>query len=223
MVLKGGIGIEFCWWYGISLRANKQTKFIQIIHIMKTLFTLIAAVLVSLNSFAGPSLKKLEQITGIEHQDQVVNLIIREAVGKVSVSIFDEAGKLVEKTSLRANEPVLIPFNLSQIPEGEYSLSVSTKDDQVTYFVTNKKPIEKKLLAYAKVKNPNTISLTVVGIEKAGTKVTFYDANTLEKINSDYVEVLAGFTRDYKLSGWSVNQVYLEVKNAEGRSKVFYF
>ncbi|MCC5936710.1 MAG: hypothetical protein JJU34_05470 [Lunatimonas sp.] len=192
---------------------------------MKTLITLFLAISVSTMSFANPIFpeKKLEEVAVLEFKDQRFNLIIKEAVGKVTVSIYNEKGKMIDKVSFRANEPVSVPFNLTQIPEGEYRVHVSSKEDAVTFPVTSKKPLEKKLFAYAKATGNKLITLTVFGIEKPGTEVTFYDSRTQRKINFDYVEEYAGFSRDYRLADTTVDKVYMEVKDANGNTKTFHF
>ncbi|WP_209332037.1 hypothetical protein [Lunatimonas salinarum] len=192
---------------------------------MKTLMTLFLALAVATFSFADPIFpdRKLEEVAVLEFKDQCFNLILKEGVGKITVSIYDEKGKMIDKVSFHANEPVSVPFNLTQVPEGEYRVQVSNKEDAVTFPVTSKKAFDKALVAFAKAKGSNVISLTVIGIETLGTEVTFYDNRTLRKINSDYVEEYAGFSRDYRLADTTVDQVYLEVKDANGHTKIFHF
>ena len=92
----------------------------------------------------------------------------------------------------------------------------------MSFEVANTKKVEKKLLAYGKVINNNTISLKVVGVEKPGTTITLYDKFD-KKIASDQVNVLGGFSKNYVLKNFKSSEVYMKVENAEGMSKYLYF
>lgn len=187
------------------------------------IITLIAAVGISFASIDLHTGKGLAEITVIETQDQSFNLTIKEAVGKVWVTILDEKGKLVDRTLVKADEAVRVPYNLSKLPAGNYTVNVASKVETVTFDITTKKPVEKKLLAYAKVLNNQTVRVKVVGIEKPGVKVVFFEERTHRKVASDFVKEPAGFARNYRLAKINLDEVYMEVTDALGRKKVFHF
>lgn len=192
---------------------------------MKTILTLFVVIACVTMSFANPlpPEKSLEEVTFVEAGDQRFNLIVKEAVGRVLVSIYNERGKMIDRVSFRALEAVSVPFNLSQVPEGQYRVCVQSKDQAYSFSVTSKKAFEKKPIAYAKAVDPTKISLTVVGIEQPGIWVTLYEGKTQRKINEDFVEQLAGFRRDYRLVDTTADEVYMEVRDVNGNAKIFYF
>ncbi|EON77623.1 hypothetical protein ADIS_1842 [Lunatimonas lonarensis] len=192
---------------------------------MKTLITSLLVLASVSFSFSHPlpPEKNLEEIVYVKSKDQRFSLFVTEPVGKFVVSIFNEKGKLIDRVSFRANEAVSVPFNLTQVPEGEYSVKVQSKDVSIAFSISSKKPMEKQLIAYAKAVGSRKISLTVVGIEQPGTQVTFYDINTQREIKGDYVKQYAGFQRDYRLADTTVDKVYMKVKDVHGNTKTFYF
>lgn len=189
---------------------------------MKTLMTLFAALLIQFGVVAAPNEKPLAEVTMVETLGQKFKVHLMEGVGRVNISLFNQKGKLIDKTSFKIDEPTAIPFNISQLPEGNYTLKVETKMEEIAFEIPSKKPVKKRLMAYADVKNDHTVNLKVVGIEKPGIKVTFFD-QAHRRITSDNVEVTGGFTKDYILKNIKLKEVYMEVKDQDGKSKVFYF
>ncbi len=189
---------------------------------MKTLMTLLAALFIQLGAFAIPNEKPLAEVTMVESLGQKFKVHLMEGVGRVNISLFNQKGKLIDKTTFKINEPTAIPFNLSQLPEGTYTVKVETKLEEISFDIPSKRPVQKKLLAYTKVKNDNTVNLKVVGIEKPGVKVTFFDQSH-RRITTDKVEVAGGFTKDYILKNRKLKEVYMEVRDQDGKSKIFYF
>ncbi len=187
---------------------------------MKTLITTLLAFSMFFTSYANN--KGLMEATSIETRDNSFTLKLSEALGRVQVSIYNTDGKLIEKNLFKINGPLNIPFNLSQLPEGNYRVKLETREESMNFEVTNTKKVEKKLLAYGKIINNNTIALKVVGIEKPGTAITFYD-KFHKKIASDKVNVLGGFSRNYVLKNFNSSDVYVKVVNAEGKTKYLYF
>ncbi|WP_157971951.1 flagellar hook assembly protein FlgD [Pleomorphovibrio marinus] len=189
---------------------------------MKTLMTALLALAIQVGTFASPNEKPLAEVTMVESQNQKFKVHLLEGVGRVQISILNQKGKLVDKTSFKIDEPSVIPFNISQLPEGNYTVKVETKMEEIAFEVSAKKPVQKKLLAYANVKNDNTVNLKVVGIENPGIKVTFYDQSH-RRITSDHVDVAGGFSKDYILKNRKLKEVYMEVIDQKGKSKIFYF
>ena len=124
---------------------------------------------------------------------------------------------------VNAKEPIQIPYNLSSMPAGSYKVDVASNLETVSFDVTTKEPVAKKLLAYAKKLDKQTVEVKVVGIEKPGVKVAFFDEATHRRISSDYVTEPAGFSKNYKFVKLDLDTVYMVVTDAEGRSKVFHF
>jgi hypothetical protein len=191
---------------------------------MNMLITFIAAVGISFSSIIQPLAKKgLAEITTIESQDQRFDLTITEAVGKVRVSIYDDKGRLVSRQRVNVDEPVKVPYNLSQLPEGNYSVSVDSKLETVSFDITTTKPLQKKLLAYAKKLDSHTVQVMVAGIEQPGVKVVFFDEATNRKVSTDYITEPAGFSKNYRFTKMNVEKVYMIISDTSGRSKTFHF
>lgn len=191
---------------------------------MNMLITFIAALGIGFSSMVSlPADKGLKEITVVETQDQTFNLTIKEPAGKVWVTIYNEEGKLIKRHFVKAKEPVKIPYNLSQLPIGNYTVKVASQLESVTFDITTKKVVEKKLLAYAKKLDDHTVQVKVVGIENPGVKVAFFEKATHRKVSSDYVTEPAGFAKNYKFVKLELDKVYMEVTDAAGRFKVFHF
>lgn len=189
---------------------------------MNTLMTILLALAIQLGTFVSPNEKPLAEVTMVESLNQKFNVHLLEGVGRVHISILNQKGKLVDITTFKIDGPTVIPFNISGLPEGNYTLKIETKLEEIAFEVSSKKPLEKKLLAYANVKNDNTANLKVAGIENPGIKVTFYDQSH-RRITTDQVDVAGGFSKDYILKNRKLKEVYMEVKDQNGKSKIFHF
>lgn len=187
---------------------------------MKILMTAVLALSIFFTSYAND--KSLMEVTSIEMKDQRFSVKLKEGVGRVHVSIYDSKGKMIDRNLFRANGPLNIPYNLSNLPEGKYRVKVETKEEEVSFEISSRKPIEKKLLAYAKPVNANTINLKVVGIEKPGTNVVIYSQDH-KKIASDKIHILGGFEKNYVLKNFKTKDVYMKVSDTDGKIKYLYF
>ncbi len=186
---------------------------------MKTLATLVLILSLALGGMAAD--KSLMEISSIEAKEQRFTLRLTEAAGQVMVSIYNPAGKLIDRNHYKVNSPLNIPYNLSKMPEGNYKVKLETKEETVSFEVENRKKVEKKLLAFAKIIDQNTFTLKVLGIEKPGTKVAIFD-NRNTKIATDVIQETGGFAKNYRLKFLKLEEVYLRVKDAEGRIKYLY-
>ncbi|WP_162342636.1 T9SS type A sorting domain-containing protein [Cyclobacterium salsum] len=186
---------------------------------MKTLATLVLTLSLALGGMAAD--KSLMEISSIEAKEQRFTLRLTEAAGQVMVSIYNPDGKLIDRNHYKVNSPLNIPYNLSKMPEGNYKVKLETKEEIVSFKMENRKKVEKKLLAYTEIIDPKTFTLKVLGIEKPGTEVTIFD-NSHTKIATDVIQETGGFAKNYHLKFLKVEEVYLQVKDAEGRIKYLY-
>ncbi|WP_200975698.1 DUF3244 domain-containing protein [Echinicola sp. 20G] len=172
-----------------------------------------------------PAKESLMAVTMVEATNEKVNITFKVPVGKVIVSILDEDNKLLARNKYNAKTPMKIPYNLSELPEGDYSIKIKTKDEVAIYNVeTEEKKVvfEMPIVAFGKASDNHTINLTVIGIEQAGTQVDIFDESN-NKIASDHVKVEKGFERDYKITNRNVEGLYVRIKDAQGRKKYIYF
>ncbi|MEX0882938.1 MAG: hypothetical protein WDZ72_05635 [Cyclobacteriaceae bacterium] len=190
---------------------------------MKTLMTTVLALSIFFSTYANNIFdKSLAEVSSIEIKEQRFMLRLAEGIGQVKVSIFNNKGKLVDRTRFNIQSPLNIPFNLGALPEGNYKVKLETKEERVCFEVITKKKVEKKLLAYGKALDPHTLMLKVAGIEKPGITVTLFDQNH-DKLASDKIHVLGSFSRNYVLKNLRADEVYMKVMDAEGKHKFLYF
>jgi hypothetical protein len=196
---------------------------------MKTLFTLALAGALSFSSLAAPLADDdLMALSDVRAKFKKVNVLLREGVGEAKIALFDNSGKKLHQRKVKVGDSdIIIPYNLSQLPVGEYKIRISTDDEQVDYTVaTFDKPIpsaQLPLMAYGKLIDDQTINLTVIGLEEPGVEVEIRYADTNKVLHSEYILEEEGFRKNYKLNGVSPEEVFLSVKDAKGRSKAIHF
>jgi hypothetical protein len=187
---------------------------------MKTITTLMLVIGLSFSSFAID--KSLMEVSSVEIQEQRFILNLAEAIGPVTISIYNPEGKIIDRNFFQVKTAQKIPFNLSQLPEGEYEVKLDTKEESLSFNINSHKEVEKKLMAYAKAIDENTFNLLVVGVTDPGTKVTIY-CNDHKVLTTDEIQELGSFSKNYHLKYMKLNEIYLRVKNAEGKTKYLYF
>ncbi|WP_375584888.1 hypothetical protein [Cyclobacterium xiamenense] len=186
---------------------------------MKTLATLLLTFGIVVGSMASE--KSLTEITSINNEGQRFTLRLAAAVGPLTVSIYDPEGTLIAKDHYRVDCPLTIPYNLSEVPEGNYKVHVTSSEESVRYAVASKKPTPKRPMAYARVLDEKTFSLKVLGVEKPGTRVTIYDQNH-KRIATDTIDETGGFSKKYHMKFMKVEEIYLCVHDADGRATYLY-
>ncbi|UCS95076.1 DUF3244 domain-containing protein [Echinicola marina] len=169
--------------------------------------------------------ESLMAVTSVEANDEKVSVSFKVPVGKVTISILNEQDKILAHNRYNAKTPMNIPYDLSDLPEGYYSVKIKTKEEVAIYSVETKekeKVFERPIVAFGKVVDNHTINLTVLGIEKPGTQVDIFDESN-QVIATDKVKVKDGFERDYRVSNRKVEGLYIRIKDAQGRKKYIYF
>lgn len=189
---------------------------------MKTLFSLLFFLVLSFGTMANPGLKELKENTRIEAKDQLVKVHFKSAIDKVALRLTDKTGKTLFNASYQTKEPVIIPINLSQLAEGNYVLHVIGDDGSNRYEIENRKKVLLPLMAYGKKAGPNKVSLLVVGLEKPGTTVKFFDQSNRLLLN-ETIDEPRGFRKEYLFEHLPVSQLTLKVTDADGREKYIRF
>ncbi len=192
---------------------------------MKTLFTSVFVFCLVFLAAASPAKESLMALTSVESKDETVKVSFKEAVGKVAIVILDENGKIMARNRYNAKEALVIPFNLSGLPEGNYVVKVRTKDEVALYEVETKEKapaFERPIVAYGKLKDPYTVNIMVLGIETPGIQVDVFNSQNY-RIATDKVNEKDGFTRDYRFTDMKVEGLYFRIKDAQGRTKYLYF
>jgi hypothetical protein len=177
---------------------------------------------ISFLSLANPN-EKLMELTSVRSSYKKVRVTFSEPMEKVFVSILDAEGAQIVKTKYKTKEPVTVPYDLSNLPAGDYKIKVETKDEIAVYEITTveKKVTKAPLMAYGKLQSNNTINLLVVGLEKPGVTVDIYNELN-QKIKSEFIDQPEGFSKNYRFVNHKPQKIYFHLQDSQGRSKYVY-
>lgn len=189
---------------------------------MKTLLSLLFFFVLSVSSMANPGLKELKENTQIEAEDQLVRVHFKTALERVELRLTDMVGKTLFNATYQTKEPVIIPINLSRIAEGNYVLHVIAEEGSNLYEIENRKTLLLPLMAYGKKVGPRKVSLLVVGLEKPGTTIKFFDRSN-HLLLQETIDEPNGFRKDYIFEHLAVDELTLKVIDAKGREKYIRF
>lgn len=193
---------------------------------MKTLLTLALALSLGANSFANPEKESITALSNVNTKEQTVKVFLNEGLGKVKLSILNDSGKKLFQHTLKVKENLMVPYDLSNLPDGEYFVMIESKEgemeDKAVYTVENKTPIELPLAAYGKSIDQNSFKLSVVGLEQPGVDVRIWHNNG-KAIFTENISQEEGFTKVYHLENLNVKDVSVQLTDAKGRTKYLYF
>ncbi|MFN3999071.1 hypothetical protein [Algoriphagus sp.] len=195
---------------------------------MKTLFTLALAGALSFSSLASSAAEDLMALSNVKANFKKVNVLLKGGVGEAKVTLYDMSGKRLHQKKVKVGEgDIILPYNLSGLPCGEYQVKISTDEEEVVYTVaTFDKPQpaeELPLMAYGKIMDDNTLGLVVIGLDEPGVKVEIFSKDTNKSIHREEITEAEGFRKNYKLKGVSPEDVYIYLKDSKGRTKSIYF
>lgn len=190
---------------------------------MKTLLISALALGISFISSAAPDDKPLTELTTVRTFHEKVQVTFKEPMGKVYISILDAEGDQLNRTRFNTKEPVTIPYDLSNLPAGNYQVKIEAQDEIAIFDIktAKEKVVEKPLMAYGKLKDKGTVTLLVVGLEKPGVRVKVYNHKN-QLLISEYIDQPEGFSKDYKVRGLEAEKIYFHLKDSQGRSKNVY-
>lgn len=195
---------------------------------MKTLFTFALAGALSFSSLAANAADDLMALSDVKAKFKKVNVLLRGGVGEAKVSLFDKTGRKLHQRKVTVGElDMILPYNLNEMPTGEYQVKITTDEEQVVYKVeTFEQPIptsELPLAAYGKIVDDETINLSVVGLDEPGVDVEIRSSENNKLIYEEEINQSEGFRKNYKLKGLSPEDVYIQVTDSKGRSKTLHF
>lgn len=194
---------------------------------MKKLLTLALAATLGVASFANASNEGIEELSSVRSKDKKVAISLKEGLGKVKLEILDSEGHKLHQQFVKVKEDIQVPYDLSQLPAGEYQVSIESNikepsaDKMVYTFETKEAPAPLPLMAYGKSLDENSFRLAVIGLEEPGTKVEILDSNG-KAVFSEKINQEEAFTKIYHLKNMSVKDVSLRVTDATGRTKTLY-
>jgi hypothetical protein len=195
---------------------------------MKTLFTFALAGALSLSSLAANAAEDLMALSNVQAKFKTVNVLLKEGVGEAKIAIYDQTGRKLHQRKVKVGDhDTIIPYNLSEMPCGEYQVKISTDEEEVVYKVSTfdkkKATAELPLAAYGKKIDQETINLTVVGLDEPGVDVEIRHSISNKVIFAEEIDSEEGFRKNYKLKGVSPEEVYVKVTDSHGRTKALYF
>lgn len=192
---------------------------------MKNLITFALAGLISFSSFANDNNDDLMELSSVQAKFKHVNILLKEGVGDAKITILDEDGnRLHQRRVKQMSDDLIVPYNLESLPSGEYKVEITTDDERVVYTVnTFDKAIhvdELPLMAYGKKLGFNTINLSVIGLTEPGVEVTIRYENDDQVLHRETIDTPEGFKKNFKFTGVDAEDVYFELTDALGRTKV---
>jgi hypothetical protein len=194
---------------------------------MKTLFTFALAGLLATSSFAANENEDLMALSSVNARFQKVNVLLREGIGKAKIAIMDEDGKMLHQRKVKVQGDVMVPYNLDHLPVGEYHVMITTVDEEVVYTVETFERIPEvvsyPLMAYGKLINDNTINLAVIGLNEPGVDVKIRMERGDKILYQEQIDQAEGFRKDFILNGINPSEVYFELKDAQGRTRIIHF
>ena len=193
---------------------------------MKTLFTFALAGLLATSTIAAPGPEDLKELSTVHATYKKIDVLLKEGVGKAKIAIFDKDGKRLHSRTVKAKDDLRVPYDLNDLPCGEYQVMITTDEEEVTYTVET---VEKEmpaaalpLMAYGKKIDDKTINLLVIGLEEAGTEVKIKKVSNDRLVHEEMINQPEGFRKNYQLNGVSPEDVYFEVTDAKGRTRKIY-
>lgn len=195
---------------------------------MKTFITLALAATIGLASFANASNENASALSSIKTKDNKVNVYLKEGMGKVKLAIMDQDGKTLHSQKVNVKTDLKVPYDLSQLPAGEYHVLVQSNikennADFTVYTVEKEEaPAVYPLMAYGKTLNNSSIQLTVIGLEEPGVEVRIMTQKG-KLLYKEYIDEPKSFEKVYRLEKIGAEDVSIQLKDKKGRTKGLYF
>ncbi len=195
---------------------------------MKTLFTFALAGLLATSSFASVENEDLMELSNVQAKYKKINVLLKDGIGKARVSILDESGKLLHRRNVQVkNGDIVLPYDLTELPCASYQVKISTEEEEVSYSVETfeklKKSHEYPLMAYGSMVDDQTINLAVIGLNKPGVDVKIKTEKGNKTLYQEMINQPEGFKKDFKLEGVTPSEVYFEVSDSQGRTRIIHF
>lgn len=195
---------------------------------MKTLLTVALASALSFSSLVANASEDLKALSTVNSNYKKINVTLTEGLGKATISILDSDGKSLSSRNVRVKgEDLMVPYDLQNLPAGEYQVKISTNEEEVTYKVeTTDIPMPASampLMASGKLIDNNTVNLSVIGLNEPGVDVEVISSVSGDVIYSEHIDQKEGFRKDYSFSKVNAKDIHLKATDSQGRSKTLYF
>lgn len=195
---------------------------------MKTLLTVALASALSFSSLVANASEDLKALSSVNSNYKKINITLNEGLGKATISILDADGNNLSSRKVRVKgEGLMVPYDLNNLPAGEYQVKIVTNEEEVTYTVeTTEEPnpvSAMPLIASGKLIDHNTVSLAVFGLDEPGVDVEVISYDSGNVLYKEHIDQEEGFRKDYSFKKFSAKDIYLKVTDSQGRSKTLYF
>jgi peptidyl-tRNA hydrolase len=194
---------------------------------MKTLLTLALTVTLGVSGPAIAANENINEFSNVQAKNKTIVVNLKEGLGKVKLAVYDQKGIKVHQLFVNVKQNTKIPYDLSQLPAGEFTVLIENKSksssDKASYTVQTKdEPMEIPLMAYGKALSDNSFQLSVIGLEKPGVNVELLnkDGNIVYK---EKVVQEEGFVKVYHLKNMKTSDIHVKVTDVKGRHKKLYF
>jgi hypothetical protein len=192
---------------------------------MKTLFVMAFLAGLGLGkATASDEGLSFSEMSAVKAQGQQLRVVLQEGIGKVNVSILDENGRFLHQSRLNAERNLIVPFDLSQLPEGKYKVKVrqrSGDEQKIIHEVVSQSDAEKNpLVAFKRKLDDRSFQLTVVGLEEPGVRVQI--SNVFGRLIFDHtIDHAEAFTKTYRMKHKDVDGLLVRLTDSMGRTKTF--
>lgn len=191
---------------------------------MKKLFTLALAATLGVATLANASNEDLKTLSSVKASEKKVSITLREGLGKVRLAILNADGKKLHQQFVKVKQDVMVPYDLSQLPSGEYQVVIESNIKEPSHDVamftveTKDSKTSMPLVAYGKSIDDDSFRLSVIGLEEPGVQVEIFD-NKGKTIYNEKINQPEGFTKVFHLSNLTNKDVSIKVTDAMGRTK----
>ena len=147
-------------------------------------------------------------------------LYFDEEQGKVKVSLKNESGKVIHKSTVNNKNGFSLPYDMEKLPDGDYTFDVTIPDGTIlSETITIIKAVKEAnfVANILNVDDGKKFRLAVMNTDSRmlPTSIKVYD-NQGVLIHKEQVNGLDGFRKTYDLSSVTDNQFTFEIKNASG-------
>lgn len=191
---------------------------------MKKLLTLALAATLGVATLANASNEDLKTLSSVKATEKKVNITLREGLGKVRLAILNPDGKKLHQQFVKVKQDVVVPYDLSKLPAGEYQVVIESNIKEPSHDVamftveTKESKSSMPLVAYGKSIDDDSFRLSVVGLEEPGVQVEIYDQKG-KTIYSEKIDQPEGFVKVFHLSNLTTKDVSIKVTDSIGRTK----
>jgi carotenoid cleavage dioxygenase-like enzyme len=191
---------------------------------MKKLLTLALAATLGVATLANASNEDLKTLSSVKATEKKVSITLREGLGKVRLAIINTDGKKLHQQYVKVKQDVMVPYDLSQLPAGEYQVLIESNIKEPSHDVamftveTKDSKSDLPLMAYGKSIDDDSFRLSVIGLEEPGVQVEIFDHKG-KTIYSEKIDQPEGFTKVFHLSNLTSKDVSIKVTDSIGRTK----